>query len=42
MGWIIDGLLIGGGFILMADVLIQIGKSHLFGKAAKIRTRSTS
>ena len=42
MGWVIDGLLIGGGLILMADVLILIGKNHLFGKVARIRTRSTS
>jgi len=26
----------------MTDVLILIGKSHLFGKVTKIRTRSTS
>jgi uncharacterized iron-regulated membrane protein len=41
MGWIVDGLLIGGGFILMADVLILVGKRYRSGKTARGRARST-
>ena len=41
MGWIMDGLLMGGGLILMAGVLLPIGKSHLFGKAPRKRVRSS-
>lgn len=35
----LDGLLVGGGLILMADVLVGIGKRQLFGKAREKHPR---
>jgi uncharacterized iron-regulated membrane protein len=40
MGWIIDGVLVAGGLILIASVLMPLSKGRLSGKAPRVRARS--